>query len=148
MKSIISFLFEKAPEYDVKKDLKINNKFLIHQHYADKAGLHYDLRLGYEGVLKSFACRKISGLIKGDVKKILLFKQPDHDASWFDFEGEIKDGYGAGRIYLWDKGTFRIIQWKDNVITLNFTGTKLNGEYTLLLYKPPDQWIMFKSNVQ
>lgn len=127
--------------------LSVNNKFLIHEHYAKKAGLHYDLRLGYDNTLKSFACRKISDLISGKVKKILLIQQPDHDPSWFDFEGEIEDGYGAGKVVIWDKGTFKIVQWKDKSITLIFSGSKLIGEYTLIKYLKPNQWLMFKSNI-
>jgi len=141
------YLFESASEYSIKKDNKINNKFMIHKHYARKAGLHYDLRIGYEGVLKSFACRKIKELIDEEVKKISVFQQPDHGASWFDFEGEITDGYGAGKVQLWDKGRFKIIQWKPRVITLAFAGEKLKGEFSFILYKPPSQWLMFRSTI-
>lgn len=145
MLSILRYLFEIAPKYSVIKDPKINGKFLIHDHKSiGRAGQHWDLRLGYDGVLKSYASKKIPDLINDETKKIIIFQQPDHDGSWFDFTGEISDGYGAGKVSIWDKGTFNIIKWTQNLITLDFAGKKIKGNYSFVLYKE-NQWLMFKS---
>ena len=136
------------PNYpDVTPNHKIDGKFLIHKHEAKKAGLHYDLRLGHNGVLKSWACRKISDLIDDEAKRIMVFETPDHDSSWFNFEGEIEDGYGAGKVTVWDKGTFKETYWSKDHITVIFNGTKLKGKYTFILYQngTQKQWLFFKS---
>ena len=74
----------------------------------------------------------------------MIFQQPDHDGSWFDFHGDIEDGYGAGKVSIWDKGTFDILKWSKNTITLDFAGEKLKGQYSFVLYKE-NEWLMFKS---
>lgn len=137
-------LTESAPEYVITKNPRINGKFLIHEHRALKAGLHWDLRLGHDGVLKSFASKKIPDLIDDRTKKIIVFQQPDHDSEWFDFTGEISDGYGAGKVSVWDKGEFDEIKWTMKLITLNFKGKKIKGNYSFVLYKE-NEWLMFKS---
>lgn len=138
-------LIETAPDYDIKPDLSINGKFMIHKHFANRAGLHYDLRLGQNGILLSWACRKLPQLISGETTKIMLFKQPDHDASWFNFHGEISDGYGAGNVQMWDKGTYKIINSNEIKFTVIFKGTKLNGKYTFIFYDK-DKWLFFQSH--
>ena len=148
MISILSLFENKSDNSNTKKDHKVNNKFIIHQHLAKKAGLHYDIRLGHDGVLKSWVSRKLPDLINNKSKKIIAFETPDHDSSWFDFQGEITDGYGAGKVEIWDKGTFKLITWNEKQITVIFDGNKLKGNYTFILYKKDKekQWLFFKSN--
>ena len=31
----------------------------------------------------------------------------DHELSWGDFEGVIGEGYGAGQVIVWDRGSYR-----------------------------------------
>lgn len=123
-----------------------NNRFLVHCHNATKVGLHYDLRLERESVLKSFATRYLPELISGEKKKILLIQVTDHKLEWFNFEGQIFSGYGKGNMYIWDKGTYKTIKWTKSSIVLEFNGQKLIGKYSLIPYRgKSDQWLMFKS---
>lgn len=117
-------------------------KFIIHEHHAEKAGLHYDLRLERNGVLLSWATRKMPQLIAGELPRIMLFQQPDHQLSWFDFKGDIDDGYGKGKVLIWDKGVYDTLKWDDRHISVYFHGTKLNGKYSLLSYR--NNWLMFR----
>lgn len=103
-------------------------KFIVQEHHAVKAGLHYDLRLEHNGVLVSWATRKLPDLVNDKLQKIRLFPQPDHNMDWFDFSGEIEDGYGKGNVLVWDKGEYLPIKW-DSHITVTFFGTKLKGTY-------------------
>ena len=125
----------------------IKQKFLIHKHNANRAGLHYDLRIEHNCMLLSWATRKMPELISGTTSKIALFEQPVHDPSWFDFEGDIDDGYGAGKVLIWDKGSYDIIKWGDHLI-LDFHGNRLKGIYVLLPYPMQDnQWLMFRKKI-
>ena len=130
---------------------KYKNKFLIHEHHADRVGLHYDIRIENDGVLVSWACRYVPDLIKGAKKKILIIKQPDHQLDWFDFQGEIEDGYGKGRVKIWDKGNVDKIKWTNNGhITILFAGTKIKGIYHIIPYQggKKNQYLMFKAKDQ
>ena len=121
-----------------------NNRFLIHCHNAEKVGLHYDLRLERDGVLKSFATRYLPQLIDNEKKKILLIQVYDHKLEWFNFEGQIFKGYGKGNMYIWDKGTYKTVKWTKSNIIVEFDGQKLIGKYSLIPYKDkPDQWLMY-----
>lgn len=124
------------------------DKFIIHLHNADRVGLHYDIRIENNGFLDSWACRYIPDLISGKKKKILIIKQDPHNLEWFDFKGEITDGYGKGKISIWDKGSVEKVKWEnDKHYIVTFKGTKLKGTFHILQYKgnKKTQFLMFKA---
>lgn len=113
--------------------------YLIHKHNATH--LHYDLRLEMNGVLKSWAVPKEPN--KKD--KRLAIQVDDHDLSYANFEGTIPKGnYGAGLVEIWDKGTYDLIDKKENKIIINLKAKKLNGEWILLQLKDKKNWLFFK----
>ncbi len=118
----------------------MRHRFVVHEHHAKRAGLHYDLRLEMNGVLKDWAFRKELPTKKG-VKRYGI-QQPDHDLSWLDFEGEIKEGYGAGIMKIWDRGEYELLKLEPGKMVLRFHGNKLRGIYVLLKFK--DGWLFFK----
>ncbi len=119
---------------------KVERRYVIHEHAAKKAGIHYDLRLEWGDVLRDWAFRKPPPLEYG-VKRFGV-AQPDHELFWLDFEGEIKSGYGAGTLKIWDKGTYQLSRQDESTIVLNFQGNKLAGKYVLTRFK--NGWLFFK----
>lgn len=118
------------------------NIFVIQHHISSLD--HYDIRLERNGVLVSWATRKLPDLINNKVKKIAIFKQPDHELEWSNFQGEIKDGYGKGTVSIYDNGKYDTIKWADHII-INFHGKILNGTYVLIPTQyGKEQWLMFK----
>jgi len=117
--------------------------FLIHKHFASH--LHYDLRLEMDGVLKSWAVPKEPPT---DAKtKRLAIAVEDHELSYADFEGEIPKGqYGAGKVEIWDKGTYELVGDDPNdgkKIEFRLDGKKMNGTY-VLLNTNGKQWLFFR----
>jgi len=118
-------------------------RFVIQEHHAKK--LHYDFRLEMDGVLKSWAVPKVPSK-RADLKRLAI-RVEDHDLDYIGFEGEIEEGsYGAGKVKIWDKGTYEIETNRDNKIVFHLHGKRLEGRYTLLQMKwGKDQWLLFKT---
>lgn len=139
------FLKTPEPKIEEKKQKIIDSVYCIQKH--DASHLHYDLRLEFDGVLKSWAIPKLPPKTKG--LKRLAIKVEDHPLGYEKFEGVIPEGnYGAGKVEIWDKGTFSVVENKKKVIVVDIKGEKLNGEYCLIKTsygsKPEKSWLFFK----
>ena len=117
--------------------------FAVHKHHATH--LHYDLRLEMKGVLESWAVPKGMPLKKGE-KRLAIITEP-HSISYAKFCGEIPEGnYGAGKVEIWDSGTYEPIEVSANKIHVKFSGKKLKGEYALIKFNRIGEknWLVFK----
>jgi len=117
-------------------------KFVINEHWARHH--HFDLRLEMGGVLKSWAIPK--DIPKKENEKRLAIEVENHNISYGNFEGEIKEGYGKGKVRIWDKGSYELESLNPNKkIVVNIKGKKLNGKYCLLHFKHKEKnWLFFK----
>ena len=108
--------------------------FCVQKHLATQ--LHYDFRLEHGGVLLSWAVPRGPSLDPRD--KRLAMQVEDHPLEYGEFEGIIPDGYGAGVVMLWDRGT-----WEPEVedveqalakgdLKLRLDGYKLKGSWVLV----------------
>ena len=115
--------------------------YLIHKHAASH--LHYDLRLEMDGVLKSWAIPKEPPTDPG-VKRLAV-QVEDHPLEYATFEGTIPEGqYGAGTVEIWDKGTYDLVDRKENKLVVDLKGKKLQGPYVLVRLRDTKNWLFFK----
>jgi len=106
--------------------------FVVQEHLAKRSGLHYDLRLQLEGILKSWVLKKEPPVAIG-VKRLAIPVE-DHVLSWADFEGTIAEGYGSGTVITWDKGH---LEWIEIYKKMKFElrGEKLKGVFVLVPFR-------------
>jgi bifunctional non-homologous end joining protein LigD len=119
-------------------------EFVVHEHHAKH--LHFDFRLEMQGVLKSWAIPK--GPSMNPAEKRLAIIVEDHSLDYGSFEGIIPEGqYGAGRVVIWDKGTYRLIEGsiESGRIEIMLKGKKLKGIFILARMKGKDkEWLLIK----
>jgi len=130
--------------------------FVVQKHAATR--LHYDFRLGWEGVLKSWAVAK--GPSYNPADKRLAMQVEDHPWEYRDFEGIIPKGqYGGGTVMVWDPGRVAphgdVDQGlRDGHLKFELRGNKLVGDWVLVRMHGrndrPDKpsWLLIKEKDQ
>ena len=130
--------------------------FCIQKHAASH--LHYDFRLGWNGVLKSWAVAKGPSYTVAD--KRLAVQVEDHPIEYGGFEGIIPAGqYGGGTVMLWDQGTWEPQPYshdveaslRDGQLKFILHGAKLHGKWALIRMKPRPKetkptWLLIKEH--
>ncbi len=120
------------------------NTFVIQEHHARR--LHYDFRLERDGVLVSWAVPK--NLPETTSVNHLAVHTEDHPLEYGGFQGVIPKGeYGAGKVIIWDSGTYEAEKFQDDEVIVNLHGDKVSGRYALIQTKG-DQWLAHRMKDQ
>src|SRR6202162_3264827 len=125
---------EPPPEVPKKKTRELF--FCVQKHLASH--LHYDLRLEHNGVLLSWAVPK-GPSIDPKIKRLAMHVE-DHPLEYGEFEGVIPEGYGAGIVMLWDRGT-----WTPEADDVDATLAKGDLKFTLNGYKLKGSWVLVRT---
>ncbi|WP_039891179.1 ATP-dependent DNA ligase [Mycobacterium xenopi] len=121
-----------------------NNTFVIQEHHARR--LHYDFRLERDGVLVSWAVPK--NLPETTAVNHLAVHTEDHPLEYAMFEGTIPKGeYGAGKVIIWDTGTYDTEKFRDDEVIVNLHGSRISGRYALI-QTSGDQWLAHRMKEQ
>ena len=124
--------------------------FVVQKHWA--SSLHYDLRLALGGTLKSWAVPKGPSL--DPTVKRMAVQVEDHPMAYARFEGTVPARqYGAGRVIVWDIGTWTALVdpaqgYRDGNLKFELHGHKLHGRWVLVRMQgqgakqPP--WLLIK----
>jgi bifunctional non-homologous end joining protein LigD len=124
--------------------------FVVQKHWASR--LHYDFRLELDGTMKSWAVPKGPSFDPHD--KRMAVHVEDHPIAYSSFEGTIPEGqYGAGKVIIWDKGTWQPIGdpeegYRSGQLKFELHGHKLRGKWALVRMKgrgeKQEPWLLIK----
>jgi bifunctional non-homologous end joining protein LigD len=133
--------FDRTPEPGVESlESKDGRRFVVHEHHARR--LHWDLRLEHNGVLLSFALPR--GVPQDPSENRLAVHTEDHPIEYLDFHGTIPKGeYGAGKMSIWDQGTYEPEKVEDKKIVARFDGERVQGRYALFQTRG-DDWMIHR----
>lgn len=142
--------FESTPEPSGEERVEAGWRYAIQKHDATR--LHYDLRLELDGVLLSWAVTR--GPSRDPAEKRLAVRTEDHPVDYWSFEGVIPEGYGAGTVMLWDRGSWEPIGdphegLKSGKLAFHVHGERLVGRWALVRMKPRngekrENWLLIK----
>lgn len=128
-----------------------NLKFVIQLHAARRT--HYDFRLEWNGVMKSWAVTRGPSFDPAD--KRLAVRTEDHPMEYNEFEGVIPDKqYGAGPVMIWDEGVWRPEgdpekMEKKGHINFTIEGGRMKGAWHLVRMRTQEKrenWLLIKSS--
>ena len=119
-------------------------RFVVQQH--DATTLHWDVRLEYEGALRSWAVPK--GPSMDPAVKRLAVPVEDHSMAYGGFEGVVDLGpstRGTGAVILWDRGEYDLLDGTpdDDHFTFVLHGEKLRGGFAMTKWGPR-KWLLVK----
>lgn len=124
--------------------------FVIQKHWASR--LHYDFRLELDGTMKSWAVPKGPSYDPND--KRMAVQVEDHPLAYAAFEGTIPEAeYGAGKVIIWDKGTWQPDGephrgYESGNLKFVLHGHKLRGKWALIRMKGKGErqepWLLIK----
>ncbi|HEU0051322.1 MAG TPA: DNA polymerase ligase N-terminal domain-containing protein, partial [Patescibacteria group bacterium] len=150
--------FMKTPEPKGRSAPAGKLRFVVQKHAASH--LHYDFRLEWDGVLKSWAVPRGPSL--NPQEKRLAMMTEDHPLDYRTFEGVIPPGnYGAGTVMVWDEGGYRVPNIEGTAetehamragfhkgeIQIELMGKKLHGIFLLIKLrtaKEDNAWLLIK----
>jgi len=130
--------FRKTPEPAGSVVSRVGRErfFCVQKHLASH--LHYDFRLEHNGVLLSWAVPKGPSL--DPTTKRLAMQTEDHPLDYGEFEGVIPEGYGAGIVMLWDRGT-----WTPETDDVDAALKKGDLKFSLNGYKLKGSWVLVRT---
>ncbi len=125
--------------------------FVVQHHIARRD--HFDFRLEWDGLLKSWAVPKGPSYNRHDKRLAVMVE--DHPLDYQSFEGTIPKGeYGGGSVMIWDVGTWTPLVdvedgLKDGNLKFSLDGKRLKGKWALIHIKPRDgekdnNWLLIK----
>jgi hypothetical protein len=104
-------------------------QFVRHDHEAERAGKHYDLRLGdpKTGLTYNWAGKKWPEPGQGTYVAL----QPTHSYEYLKFEGEIPEGYGKGKVRIGRKEPTEVVSATPTRVEFNLYKGRLPEQYVL-----------------
>jgi DNA ligase D-like protein (predicted 3'-phosphoesterase) len=118
----------------------MRTKFVVQLH--DATTLHFDLRLQFGDVFRSWAVPKGPSL--DPATRRLAIPVEDHALTAGEFEGVRRGSIrGSGAVIIWDQGTLTIKQDLPTHLSFELFGSKLQGVFALTK-TGEKRWVLVK----
>jgi DNA ligase D-like protein (predicted 3'-phosphoesterase) len=119
-----------------------NDRFVVQLH--DATTLHFDLRVQFGDVLRSWAVPKGPSL--DPAVRRLAVPVEDHSLAAGEFEGVHGGGSrGTGAVIIWDEGTAEVVRDDPDHVSFVLDGQKLAGRFSLVRTSECS-WILVKGS--
>lgn len=104
-------------------------QFTLHDHAAERAGKHYDLRLGdpKTGLTYNWAGKKWPKPGEGTY----VISQPLHDYEYLKFRGEIPEGYGKGTVDIARREPTELVKSTNERVQFNLYKGRVPEQFVL-----------------
>jgi bifunctional non-homologous end joining protein LigD len=126
-------------------------RFVVQKHAASSP--HFDIRLELDGVLKSWAIPNAPAADPAVAKRLAMQTQ-DHPVEFADFEGDMPAGEHAGRMDIWDRGTWipegsALASFRRGNLKFELKGKRMKGRWALVRMgnastRKKDLWLLVK----
>lgn len=120
-------------------------EYVLQRHTAKRAGVHYDFRIGPVGGA-GFSWVLKNGL-PSNGEKTLAIRQPDHTLKYFEFEGTIQSGYGAGDVEIVERGQVEVIKSNPDKLTFYLYDSKPVASKFTLIKTGDKEWLMLNHSI-
>jgi hypothetical protein len=105
--------------------------YVIQEHNAERAGLHWDFRININGDGHSFVIKRMKLPPKSPERPLKAIQQPTHRPEYFDFKGKIEEGYGKGTVKIVERGQLEVLSSNNNRVDFVIYDGDYPGHYTL-----------------
>ena len=123
---------KKGPHSSMTKPLpEVENQeweFSMQEHHAQRAGKHFDLRLGEGNDAHSWALRNLPD----PGQSTHAFQTFTHKREYMDFQGRLEGGHGKGNVFLRERAKALVHYSKPNRIMFSVPRGKSTGDYALV----------------
>lgn len=107
-------------------------EFGVHDHRAERAGRHFDLRLGDPNTKHAHSWAIPKAKLPEQGETLLAVQQPTHTIEYMDFRGVIKEGYGKGEVKLHLRSNAEVLAADNNFVRFNLYEGRVNQEFALI----------------
>lgn len=114
-------------------------EFTLHSHAAERAGQHFDMRLGEPGTGRAHSWALRYWPKAGETR--LAVQQATHTRAYMDFAGAITSGYGKGHVSLARRERAEVLSADDNHVRFALYPSQGVEEY-LLRRTAGSHWIL------
>lgn len=112
----------------------------IQLHHANRAGVHYDLRIVDDKTGKAYSWA-VRNLPTNPGDKTLAKLQPTHTSTYSTWSGTIAEGYGAGTVKLFSEDKIEVLKADLDHLTFNVYKSNGDTERYALINTGDDNWL-------
>ena len=132
---------DKDKKHPIRKADHEDWEFAVHEHHAEKAGKHYDPRVGDPETGHGHSWALPKGMPAPGEQRLAI-QQPTHTVDYFDFKGEIPEGYGKGKVNLVSRDKVTVARADPDTVKFKVHHSSNHTEKFALKRTEGDKWLI------